>query len=149
MYANCYFCTFYLAYCLQKKSIANNKPRPHMLNAKGVLLHTTYNLLKASFWLVCSLEQGNVNKRSGNQTKTRLKVLWSKSSSKYPSKKIRPKIPQKFLTVKKFLNNLSKNSSKRFVQKFLHEFMKKKICQKSLPKKFVQIFLKILCQTVQ
>ena len=40
-----------------------------MLNAKGVLLHTTYNLLKASFWLVCSLEQGNITKRSGIQTK--------------------------------------------------------------------------------
>ena len=34
-----------------------------MLNAKGVLLHTTYNLLKASFWLVCTY------------------VLWSKETS--------------------------------------------------------------------
>ena len=40
-----------------------------MLNAQGVLLHTTYNLLKASFWLVCTTDQGNITKRSGIQTK--------------------------------------------------------------------------------
>ena len=40
-----------------------------MLNAQGVLLHTTYNLLKASFWLVCTMDQGNITKRSGIQTK--------------------------------------------------------------------------------
>ena len=108
-----------------------------MLNAKGVLLHTTYNLLKASFWLVCSLEQGNVNKRSGNQTKTRLKVLWSKSSSKYPSKKIRPKnsskipnckkIPQQF--VKKFIKKIRpKISSRIHEKKNLSKKFAKKIC---------------------
>ena len=94
-----------------------------MLNAKGVLLHTTYNLLKASFWLVCSLEQGNITKRSGNQTKTRSKVLRSKSSSKYPSKKICPK-------------NSSKNPNRKIIPQQISKKNCQKIHQKDLSKNF-------------
>ena len=81
-----------------------------MLNAKGVLLHTTYNLLKASFWLVCSLEQGNITKRSGIQTKTRSKVNKNLNLSKNLSKKLHQK---KF--VKKFINEIRQIICQKFV----------------------------------